>query len=168
MNQGLLKIEDMIGDYKFFLDKIFANLKNAGFSKEEFKELDHIAYRVESFEKYEEMKAELEKFSSNFQEVKISGRPIAVFKLIKPISYSEYKVNCLELLAPREGKFFKEGLEHAEFVVKTTLQDFLRKHKNINFDMSKIGREINPELVIDFEDCAAKFHTQSLLEIRKM
>jgi uncharacterized protein len=168
MNQKLLDIKAIIGDYKSFLGKIFKNISGAGFRLDEFEELDHIAYRVESNEKYEEMKAKLEKFSLNFQEVEISGRPIAVFKLLKPISYNEYKVNCLELPAPREGKFFKEGLEHAEFVIKNTFRDFLRKHKNIDFDMSKIEREINPELVIDFKDCAVKFHAQSLLEIRKM
>jgi hypothetical protein len=71
-------------------------------------------------------------------------------------------------LAPKENNKFEEDLEHAEFVIKTTLEEFMKKHKDINFNLDAYSREENPELIINFKKCAAKFHTQSLLEVRRM
>lgn len=161
-------MKSIIGDYKFFLDKIFANLKSAGFDNAEFKELDHIAYRVETLERYEELKNKLTEFASAESEVEISGRPISIFKLKEPLVYEKYKIPCLELPAPKIGRKFKEGLEHAEFVINSTLPEFLEEHKNVKFNVSEYQKEINPALIVEFGDCAVKFHEQSLLEIRGM
>lgn len=161
-------ISKIIGDYELFLDKIFSNFKKSGFEESEFKELDHICYRVETLERYEEIKKELARFSSNWSEVEISGRSIMVCKLSEPLVYKNNVIHCLEMAAPRAGKFFKEGLEHAEFVTKTSFSEFLEKHKDLNFEMKSYQREVNPELILEFDDCAVKFHTQSILEIRKM
>lgn len=156
----------MLENYKIFLDKIFSNVKGAGFEDEELSEIDHVAYRTETNERYEELKKEFEKISSNFSEVIISGRPIAVYRLKEPLVYGNWKIEGLELCAPKEGSFHREGLEHAEFVTKKSLKDFLYDHENIGFNMSAYSKEENPELILEFEDCAAKFHTQSLLKIR--
>lgn len=163
-----LEISSVIGDYKSFLDKIFVNLEKAGFDEKEFKELDHICYRVETLERYEEMKNKLAEFSSAQSEVEISGRPILVCRLEDPLVYKDYKIYCLELPAPRAGASFKEGLEHAEFVINSTLPEFLEKHKNVEFNMNEYQKGINPGLIVEFDDCAVKFHTQSLLGIRGM
>lgn len=163
-----MNIESVIGDRKSFLDKIFKNLAEAGFELDEFKEIDHIAYRTESNGKYEEMKNKLVNFCSDFSEVQISGRPILVCKLKEPLFYNEYEIKCLELLAPKAGKRYENGLEHAEFVTKKTLEEFLEKHKDVEFKMDAYEREINPEIILMFRNCSVKFHTQSLLEIRKM
>jgi len=161
-------IQSVIGDCKSFLDKIFSNLKNAGFGNDEFQELDHIAYRAESLESYEEIKKKLTDFCVSLSDEIFAGRPILVCRLKDPLAYSEFKIAGIEVLAPKEYNKFKEGLEHAEFVIKTTLPEFLEKHKNINFNLDAYNREDNPELIIEFENCAVKFHTQSLLEIRKI
>lgn len=163
MNQ---QIESVIGDYKIFLDKIFGNLKEAGFDLEEFEELDHIAYRTENLEGYEKVKKELINFSKNYSEKMFGGRLILVCLLKTPIVYGNFSINGFELLAPKENNSHEDGLEHAEFVVKTTLPEFRKKHHNIDFNMNAYDREENPELAINFENCAAKFHTQSLLEVR--
>jgi predicted metalloenzyme YecM len=163
-----MNIESAIGDYKLFLQKIFKNLQEACFDLDEFKELDHIAYRVESNEKYEEMKNKLKDFCSDFSEVQISGRPILVCKLKDQFIYNQYEIKCVELLAPKAGKQYENGLEHAEFVTKITLKEFLEKHKDLKFKMDAYEREINPEVKLIFSDCSVKFHTQSLSEIRKM
>ncbi len=160
------QIESIIGDYKKFLDKIFQNLKEAGFDSAEFEEIDHIAYRTESLESYEKIKKELLKFSKNYSEKMFGGRLIMVYLLENPIVYNNFTIKGFELLAPKENNSHKEGLEHAEFVTKTTLPEFQEKHHNINFDLHSYNREENPELVLNFENCAAKFHVQSLLEVR--
>ncbi len=163
-----MDIRSVIGDYKSFLAKIFKNLSEAGFSLDEFEELDHIAYRTSTLEKYEVMKGDLRNFCLDSSEVEISGRPILVCKLKEPLIYNEYKINCLELIAPKDGKQYDNVLEHAEFVTKMKLKNFLEKYNNIEFNMNAFNREINPELAIEFKDCAIKFHEQSLLKIRKM
>lgn len=155
----------MLENYKTFLDKIFSNVKDAGFKDEEFIEIDHLAYRTETNERYEELKKEFEKISSNFSEAIISGRPIMVCRLKEPLVYGNWKIEGSELCAPKEGSFFKEGLEHAEFVTKKSLEDFLHDHENIAFNMNAYSKVENPELILEFEDCAVKFHTQSLLEL---
>jgi len=61
-----------------------------------------------------------------------------------------------------------EGLEHAEFIINSTLPEFLERHKNVDFNINEYQKEINPAFIVEFGDCAVKFHTQSLLEIREM
>jgi predicted metalloenzyme YecM len=82
------KIENIIGDYNAFLDKIFNNLKRSGFVSDEFKELDHIAYRTESLENYEKIKKELIYFSENYTDKIFGGRSILVCRLKNPLIYN--------------------------------------------------------------------------------
>lgn len=163
-----MDIQSIIGDYKTFLDKIFNNLKDAGFALDEFKELDHIAYRTETIERYEEIKKELVNFSAVYDDKIFGGRLILICRLKNPFVYGGFSIAGFELLVPKPENRFKEGLEHAEFVTKITLPEFREKHNNIDFDLRAYDREDNPELVLEFGDCAAKFHTQSLLEIRNI
>lgn len=163
-----MEIESIIGDYKTFLDKVFENLKTAGFDLSEFAELDHIAYQTESVERYEEIKNELLDFSELHDDKVFNGRKILVCRLKQPLIYKNCSIAGLELLAPKENNKFKDGLEHAEFVTKIALPEFRKKHSDVDFNLDAYGREENPELVIKFKNCAAKFHAQSLLEIRKI
>lgn len=163
-----MNIESTIGDYKSFLDKVFQNLEKAGFSLDEFKELDHIAYRTETIGRYEELKNELVGFSESFSDKDFNGRKILVCRLKMPLVYKNFSIAGLEVLAPKENNRFKEGLEHAEFVTKITLPEFREKHDSIDFNLDAYNREANRELIIGFENCAAKFHEQSLLEVRNI
>lgn len=168
MENNTFEISFVIGDYKSFLDKIFLNLEKAGFSENEFRELDHVGYRVENLETYEELKIKFKSYSFDSREVEISGRPITVYKLKSPLEYGKLKIKCLELLAPKATKKYENGLEHAEFVITDTFQEFLKKHENLTFNFDSYSREINPEIKLPFENCSVKFHTQSLLNIRGM
>ncbi len=163
-----MHIESNIGDYKTFLDNIFQNLEKAGFTRDEFRELDHIAYRTETIERYEEIKKELLEFSQSHSDKMFGGRRILVCHLKRPLIFEEFSIAGFELLAPKADNRHKEGLEHAEFVIKTKLPEFREKHNEIDFDLRAYNREDNPELVIEFGDCAAKFHTQSLLDVRNI
>ena len=166
MEDLLQKIEYVLGDCGFFLDGVFQDLERSGFFLDEFEELDHIAYRTENIEKYEEVKNKLIGFSKTYDEKMFNGRLIFVCRLETPIEYGRFSIEGIELLAPKENNKHKNGLEHAEFVVKTTLPEFRKKHGDIDFDSDAYGREENPELEVKFECCAVKFHEQSLLEVR--
>ena len=161
-------IKSIIGDYETFLDEVFRNLKEAGFSLDEFKELDHIAYRAESLENYEKIKKGLLDFSQNYSDKIFGGRPVLVCRLKEPLSYNNFMIEGIEVLAPKENNKFEEGLEHAEFVTKIALPEFREKHSDISFNLDAYAREDNPELTIDFENCAVKFHAQSLLQVREI
>ena len=163
-----MNTETIIGNYKILLDKIFSNLEAAGFDNAEFQELDHLGYRVETLERYHEIKNTLAEFCEKYTDKEFAGRPVLVCKLKNPLKYKNFKINAIEALAPKPGNIFKEGLEHAEFVTKISLPEFLEKHKDINFNLSAYDRKENPELIINFADCAVKFHEQSLLKIRRM
>lgn len=161
-----MKIEDILGKYNIFLDKIFLNLEKSGIGKDDISELDHIAFRTETLDRYEDIKKELLDFVEFNSEEIFNGRLISVLKLKEPLIYKEYMINCIELMAPKENNQHKEGLEHAEFVVNKKLDEFLVKYDNIDFNMSAYERDENRELIIDYKDCAIKFHEQSLLEVR--
>lgn len=162
-----MRIDEIVGDINIFLDKIFLNIQKAGFEFSELDELDHIAYRVESDKRYEEVKNQSKDFAEYIDEAMFGGRLISILKLKVPIKYKNYKIDCIELMAPKENNTFKEGLEHAEFVISLNLADFHNKYKNIiNFNFDGYSREINPELIVEFEDCAVKLHNQSLLKVR--
>ena len=163
-----MNIEDIIGNYKIFLDKVFQNLEKAGFAMDEFKELDHIAYRTETIERYEELKNKLIGFSESFSDKIFNGRKILVCRLKTPLNYAGFSIAGLEVLAPKENNKFKEGLEHAEFVTMLSLPEFREKHSDIKFDLRAYDREENRELVVEFGDCAAKFHEQNLLKVRNI
>jgi predicted metalloenzyme YecM len=161
-----MTVYNIIGDYKTFLDKIFSDLENAGFGLGEFEELDHVGYRVESLERYYELKKLLAEFCEAYSDKEFAGRPVLICKLKTPLSHGGFKIEGIEVLAPKENNKFKEGLEHAEFVTKILLAEFLEKHDDIKFKLDAYDRRENPELILEFENCAVKFHEQSLLEIR--
>ncbi len=126
-----MDIKSVIGDHEFFLDQVFDNLKNVGISLDGFVELDHVAYRTESIEKYEEIKKELLSFLKPYDEVKFVGRSILVGRLERPLTYQGFQIEGIEVLAPKESNSYKNGLEHAEFVINGTLEDFRKKYDNI-------------------------------------
>ncbi|MFA7209328.1 MAG: VOC family protein [Parcubacteria group bacterium] len=162
------KIEYVLGDYGFFLDGVFQNLEKSGFFLDEFAELDYIAYRTDSMEKYEEVKSKMAGFAKKYDEKMFNGRSVFVCRLETPIEYGRFSIAGIELLAPKENNKHKNGLEHAEFVTKAALPEFREKHGDIDFDLDAYDREENPELEVKFEGCAVKFHTRSLLGIRKI
>lgn len=160
-----MKLEKVIGNYKNFLDKIFAFLESSKIDLGDLEELDHIAYRVSKFEKYKEMKNKLNAFGQKLSENIIRNRPIANYKLENNIIYKNFIIPCIELPAPAEGDNFKEGLEHAEFVTKISLEKFLEKYKQLPFDTKGLSKELNADLVLNFKDCSVKFHEQSILKV---
>lgn len=163
-----MDVISVIGNYHHFLDKIFHNLKVIDVSLDDLVELDHIAYRTENIYKYEEIKKELLPFLKSYNDKEFGGRSILVGRFEKPLAYKTFVIEGIEILAPKEDNTFKNGLEHAEFVIKGALEDFHIKYKNIDFDLHAYDRDVNPELCIEFDNCAVKFHTDSLLNVREI
>lgn len=132
---------------------------------------DHICYRVETLERYEELKKQLEGIGTKISEVPIAGRPISIFKLSTPYIYGDRQIPCIELPAPKEGSPYPEGWKHAEFVIRlsiptdtiASLNDFMARYPHIQFKQPKVQRAVNPEATVKLSDrYNAKFHPQDI------
>lgn len=144
-----------------FLDNLFQDLKELNIDVENF-ELDHICYRVETQEKYNELKNLMLEISSLLSETLISERPISTFKLFKPISYLDRDIWLIEIPAPKAGSFYIEGFEHAEFVIDQQLESFMTLYPNIEFNTKSITKPLNPEIGVKMKNSNVKFHELSL------
>lgn len=154
-------IHDLLGDPTLFLGRLFAALEEAEVDVSNY-ELDHLCYRVETQERYKELKAQLSRLGELLSEKEVSGRPIAAFKLKEPILYKNRRIWCVELPAPKPGSPYPEGYEHAEFVIRQCFPDFIGQHPAADFDTKALSKRINPEVRLQFDGFSVKFHRQSL------
>jgi len=140
-----------------FLQQLFVEVEA---EKADFSHLviDHICYRVETNERYLELKNELAKYGEILIEKPISGRPIATFKLNQPFIFQEQKIYLLELPAPKKGRFYAEAWEHIEMVIKDNFEDFMAKNVHLDFDTRAMTKKVNPEVRLTFKSGAVKFH----------
>ncbi len=106
-------IELLLGPIEPFLAGVIAGAKVDGINLESYV-IDHVCYRTNSIEEYAELRRMLDCYGKCIGEYIISGRPIATFLLDTPIEYKNFKIECLELPAPKNGKQYEEKWEHAE------------------------------------------------------
>jgi len=95
-------------------------------------------------------------------ESEVNGRLITTFKLRKPILWKNWKIDLLELPAPKPGKVVKEGLEHIEVVADTPFDRLEEKFSSAVLDRSGLNKDFNQELEVILDGCAVKFHHLSL------
>jgi len=147
-----------------FLDNIFSSLVEVDIDVSPFF-LDHICYRVETAEEYERYKNILADYGTVLSETMVSGRLISTYKLHEPITYKERHIPLLELPSPKPGKHYASGLEHAEFVIDTSFEAFMKKYPHVSFETKDLEKKINPDIRISFDGCSVKFHQQSLEDV---
>jgi predicted metalloenzyme YecM len=155
-------MKDIIGNYENFLTDILKRITAAGFDLDDFVQIDHLCYRTSTLENYHQKKEELSKVSLFLGENQVNGRPISIFRLKQPIIYQQWRIDALELPAPKEGKPFKDGLEHIELVLYDDIPTFLKKYADKQFDMRAADRGINPEIGLQLGKYSVKFHLLSL------
>jgi uncharacterized protein len=155
-------LQAIIGDYDAFLKQLLHEVKDAGFDFSDFVQMDHMCYRVPTTEKYQTKKQELLAVGKLLGETQVNGRPISTFRLNIPVRYDQWRIDAIELPAPKEGVVTGEGLEHVEFVLFDSLDDFLKKHRDKEFKMDAATRGINPEVAFKLPSYTAKFHLLSL------
>ena len=154
-------IEIKLKNINSFLEKIFKLLKQDNINIS-LCELDHICYRVETLEKYEELKIFLRNFGTQLTEVTIGGRFISNFKLNTPIIFDKRKIYLVELPSPKQGTNYKEVFEHVEFVISDSFDTFMKKYNTIKFDTTDLSKSFNQSITINYENCSVKFHQNSL------
>lgn len=157
----------MLGQTDLFLDKVFTVLKAEAIDLNDW-EIDHLCYRTSSIRNYEEMKDYFSKHGELLIEGQVNGRNIATYKLKNPIVYKQYRIPLIEVPAPKAGRAIDEGWEHIEVVIDISFEEIISKYPKLDFDTKALGKSLNPELVIKFENCSIKFHHQSLEEVIKI
>lgn len=149
-----------------FIENVLLNIEKISVNVSNY-ELDHVCYRVETQERYAELKKALFDYGELLTEAKVGDRLISTFKLKNPIIYQNRKIWCFELPSPKKGSYYKEGYEHVEFVIDSNFEDFMQKYSGINFDTHSMTKKINPDISINFDNCSAKFHLASLENVIK-
>lgn len=158
----MAELKKVIGNYPAFLGNLLASVTEDGFDLADFVQMDHICYRTVSTENYEHKKSELVEFGRILGETMVNGRPISAFRLDEPIIHESWRIDCIELPAPKAGRNYPEGLEHVEFVLFDEISTFLKKYKGKPFDMRAADRGINPEIGLQIGNYPVKFHLLSL------
>lgn len=155
-------LQSAIGNYEAFLKQILKEIQDEGFDLNDFSQMDHMCYRVPSVESYKAKKQELTNFGKLLGETQVNGRPISTFRLHEPVRYEKWRIDAIELPAPKEGAKTIEGLEHVELVLFDDKEDFLKKYSHKQFDMKAADRGINPEVGFKLPTYTVKFHLLSL------
>lgn len=156
-------LTQLIGDYNQFLSTILQRVQDEGFDLADFSQIDHICYRTTSLSNYEDMKVKLLSHAKLLGETMVNNRPISTFRLREPIIYEKWRIDAVELPAPKAGSEHKEGFEHIEFVLFDDIPAFLDKYKGKSFDLRAIDRGINPEIGLQLGGgMSVKFHLMSL------
>ncbi len=147
-----------------FLDKLFTHLNDANIDIGHW-EIDHLCFRTSTNDKYEEAKKYFAQKGEYLTESEVNGRPIATYKLRSPIHYKDWIIDLIEVPAPKSHKVTMDGFEHIEVVIDQPFSEIIKNHPHLNFQKKGLQKELNPELEIEFDDCAIKFHHKSLEHI---
>lgn len=157
-----MQLQAIVGDYDLFLKQIVQEIVDAGFDLSDFSQMDHICYRVSSIEDYKTKKSELLQVGRLLGENQVNGRPISTFRLNEPVRFENWRIDAVELPAPKPGVETKAGLEHVELVLFDDKDDFLKKYANKQFDLKAADRGVNPEIGFKLPTYTVKFHLLSL------
>eukprot|EP00980_Cylindrotheca_fusiformis_P006370 scaffold1356_cov123-Cylindrotheca_fusiformis.AAC.51 len=133
---------------------------------------DHVCWRTETMEDYQELVAHLRENAELLIESEIGGRPIATFQLNRgiPCRGGRQHVNVVEIPAPKVGSPYREGLEHVEFVIGQTqvpnettrgtaspvndathqsmLQKMMEDHPQLNWNEKAKKKHVNPDVSV--------------------
>jgi predicted metalloenzyme YecM len=152
----------VIGDYQSFLRQIVEEIAEEGFDLSDFVQMDHMCYRVDSIDAYKTKKQELAQLGRLLGETQVNGRLISTFRLHEPVRYRQWRIDAVELPAPKDGVVTKEGLEHVELVLFDDKETFLKKYAHKQFELQAADRGINPEIGFKLPSYTVKFHLLNL------
>lgn len=155
-------MSQLLGNCEQFALQVSAGLKKLGISRAELAMMDHICYRVETQDRYIELKDQFLEIAEIIGENLISGRKISTFEFKDYLHADGWTIPYLELPAPKEGSPYPEGLEHVELVVIGDLERFALIHSSLPFDRGGMSKTINPELGLKVDGISVKFHEQPL------
>ncbi|MDF2155279.1 VOC family protein [Vibrio sp. CAU 1672] len=178
----------MIQDLDAFMAKIdaLASMLDLDVS---LAQADHIALRINDPQTAQQAHAAWCDYGSVISQAQINGRPIIVIEFAHALESRGWKIECLELPYPAEGKLYPaEGWEHVEFVIPShaeSAEEYLAdlKHTYPAFglrcnELEKLGvkmklsspkgegeRLSNPTVAFKYQGVCIKLHPHSLKHI---
>lgn len=153
-----------------FLRHLFAQLGQHQVDLQPHWSIDHLCFRVQSLDSYEQRKADFLAFGRLLIESEVNGRMIATYKLLEPVKFGNYQIDLVELPAPKPGKQTIEGFEHVEVIVDEPFEKLIDKYSHLRLDTGGLKKAFNQELEIELQGCALKFHPlslESVIELEK-
>lgn len=146
----------------FFTNALLRDLDAAGLL-DQVAQIDHVCYRVETWDGYARMKEALAPHGTLLAESEVNGRPIACYALHEAVPLTDgSSVSVLELPAPKAGSPYPDGFEHIEAVTRCALEELIRKHPALAFDAKNLGATNNRDIGLRLPHGLVKFHEQSL------
>ncbi len=145
-----------------FLNRLFVEVKRNQIEILRTWEIDHLCYRVDSLSRYQELKEEFAKLGDLLIESEVNGRPIATYRLSEPIQFEGWRIDVVELPAPKPLKPTPEGFEHIEVVCDVPFAVLEKKYLHLQIDLSGLKKDFNQEFEIRLKAGSVKFHHISL------
>ena len=169
---SMSSISSILGDVDSFITKIIQKVPEIDLKSYE---CDHICYRCSSNEIYLQKIKELKDLGEVLVEGMIGSRPISIISLHEPIESNGFHIRCIEIPCPKLGRPYKDGLEHAEFVIgteyddpheKNLLKEMILKYPTLNFDSRALDKDINADISLEIDfNTSIKFHVRPIYEI---
>ncbi len=148
-----------------FLELLFQDLDRWGVSLDAHWDIDHLCYRTSTENEYETRKGIFGKLGDQLIESEVNGRAIATFKLHEAINFRGYRIDLIELPAPKSGKLTPTGFEHIEVVCDVPFHELEARYLDLTFDRKGLEKDLNRELELCLGTRNVKFHHASLESI---
>jgi predicted metalloenzyme YecM len=143
-----------------FFENLLGAMARLGFEGKDLR-ADHLCHRVATSDEYEVLKNFLSKHAELLTETPVNGRLIASYRLHQPFTSSRGPIPLVELPAPKPGRPYPTGFEHAEFVIHESFASLMGRHTHLKFSPSE-PKPLNCELGLGTPAGQAKFHQLSL------
>ncbi len=148
-----------------FLDTIFSKLAEVNIDISQY-ELDHIGYQASSSTDYDKLLPKFEETGSLLHEAIVGGRRVSIIKLDSPLVYKDYRIPAIELVEPKPDQVCPSALEHAEFVLNESFDQFINKYPDVGLDTRAIDQKDFPMIKLKLGDnIQVKFHKAHVLQI---
>ena len=128
-------------------------------------ELDHFGYQTSSKEDYDTKTTEVLTISERKSENIVGGRRVGIYKLNIPYKYKGYTILGFELVEPRGGQITDSRLDHLEFVLPVSFDEYVANNPRVDWDTTAMNRQEFAKLTVKFEDdTGVKFHLKNIFE----
>lgn len=156
-------MKEIIGDYETFIVKADALVSEHNIAPHDLIQCDTICYRVETNERYDEIKRQLAECALMIDETEVNGRLISVFAPDAPLRAGKWQsISYIEIPQPKPGSPYPEGIDHVQMVTRRSLSDFKRQYSSVAFEEKGLANTLNALLKLTGEDVGVKFHDKHM------
>jgi uncharacterized protein len=162
-------MKEIIGDYEAFIQKADALIAEHKIDTSELVQCDTICYRVETNERYDEIKRQMAECALMIDETEVNGRMISVFESEEPLCAGKWSsISYIEIPQPKPGSYYPEGIDHVQIVTRRALSTFRKKHIDVAFEEKGLVSRINPLLKLSGNEASVKFHDKHMGSVVEM